>query len=148
MSEPTTASPQEPQGEQPPTPPASPQEPQGEQPSTPPGLQSTRPAPQAYQNPQGMRPPHQGLQPAPPRPFGGPGMNNERATPAVWVYEIAMGAVQALIGLVLVFTGNQLARFFGGGYGSSSGGDSAGVIFLLVGLALIVAGVSRPLKLR
>ena len=133
MSEPTTASPQEPQGEQP---------------STPPGLQSTRPAPQAYQNPQGMRPPHQGLQPAPPRPFGGPGMNNERVTPAVWVYEIAMGAVQALIGLVLVFTGNQLARFFGGGYGSSSGGDSAGVIFLLVGLALIVAGVSRPLKLR
>ena len=75
-------------------------------------------------------------------------MNNERVTPAVWVYEIAMGAVQALIGLVLVFIGNQLARFFGGGYGSSSGGDSAGVIFLLVGLALIVAGVSRPLKLR
>ena len=75
-------------------------------------------------------------------------MNKERVTPAVWVYEIAMGAVQALIGLVLVFTGSQFARFFGGGYGSSSGGDSAGVIFLLVGLALIVAGVSRPLKLR
>ena len=73
-------------------------------------------------------------------------MNKEQVTPAVWVYEIAMGAVQALIGLVLVFTGSQ--RFFGGGYGSSSGGDSAGVIFLLVGLALIVAGVSRPLKLR
>ena len=132
MSEPTTASPQEPQGEQS---------------GALPGAHSTRPAPQAYQSPQGMQPPHQGLQMRP-RSFGGPGMNNERATPAVWVYEIAMGAVQALIGLVLVFTGNQLARFFGGGYGSSSGGDSAGVIFLLVGLALIVAGVSRPLKLR
>ena len=131
MSEPTAPSP----------------EPQNKQHTAQPGSQGSQPA-QAYQNPQGMRPPHQGLQPAPPRPFGGPGMNNERATPAVWVYEIAMGAVQALIGLVLVFTGNQLARFFGGGYGSSRGGDSAGVIFLLVGLALIVAGVSRPLKLR
>ena len=75
-------------------------------------------------------------------------MNKEQVTPAVWVYEIAMGAVQALIGLVLILAGNQLVYFFGGGYGSSSGGDSAGVIFLLVGLALIVAGVSRPLKLR
>ena len=133
MSEPTTASPQEPQGEQP---------------GTPPGAQSTRPAPQAYQSPQGMQPPHQGLQ-TPPRPFGGPGTNKERVTPVVWVYEIAMGAVQALMGFVLVFTGNQLARFFGGGgYGPSSGGDGAGIILLLAGLALIVAGVSRPLKLR
>ena len=122
-------------------------EPQNVQHTAQPGPQDSQPAPQAYQSPQGVQLPHQGFQ-APPRPFGGPGMNNERATPAVWVYEIAMGAVQALIGLVLVFTGNQLARFFGGGYGSSSGGDSAGVIFLLVGLALIVAGVSRPLKLR
>ena len=126
---------------------ASPQEPQGEQPVAPPGAQSTRPAPQAYQSPQGMQPPYQGLQ-SPPRSFGVPGTNKERVTPAVRVYEIAMGAVQALIGLVLVFTGSQFARFFGGGYGSSSGGDSAGIIFLLVGLALIVAGVSRPLKLR
>ena len=76
-------------------------------------------------------------------------MNNERATPAVWVYEIAMGAAQALIGLMLVFTGSQFARSFGGGgYGSSNGGDVAVIILLLVGLALIVAGVSRPLKLR
>lgn len=126
---------------------ASPQEPQGEQSGALSGAHSTRPAPQAYQSPQGMQPPHQGLQTLP-RSFGRPGMNKERVTPAVWVYEIAMGAVQALIGLVLVFTGSQFARFFGGGYGSSSGGDSAGIIFLLVGLALIVAGVSRPLKLR
>ena len=120
MSEPTAPSP----------------EPQNKQHTAQPGTQGSQPA-QAYQN-------HQG----PPRPFGGPGMNKEQVTPAVWVYEIAMGAVQALIGLVLVFTGSQFARFFGGGYGSSSGGDSAGIIFLLVGLALIVAGVSRPLKLR
>ena len=52
------------------------------------------------------------------------------------------------MGLVLVFTGNRFMRSFGGGYGSSSGGDGAGVVLLLVGLALIVAGVSRPLKLR
>jgi len=75
-------------------------------------------------------------------------MNKEQVTPAVWVYEIAMGAIQALISGSWVSPGSQFARFFGGGYGSSSGGDSAGVIFLLVGLALIVAGVSRPLKLR
>ena len=132
MSEPTTPSP----------------EPQNEQRTTQPGLQGSHPAPQAdHQSPQGVQPPHQGLQ-APPRPFGGPGMNKERATPAVWVHEIAMGAVQALIGLVLVFTGNQLTYFFGGGYGSSSGGNGSGVILLLAGLALIVAGVSRPLKLR
>ena len=122
-------------------------EPQNVQHTAQPGPHDSQPAPQAYQSPQGVQLPHQGFQ-APPRPFGGPGMNKERVTPAVWVYEIAMGAVQALIGLVLVFTGSQFARFFGGGYGSSSGGDSAGVIFLLVGLALIVAGVSRPLKLR
>ena len=131
MSEPTTPSP----------------EPQSEQRVAQPGPQNSQLASQAYQSPQSMQPPHQGFQ-APPRPFGGPGKNKEQVTPAVWVYEIAMGAVQALIGLVLVFTGSQFARFFGGGYGSSSGGDSAGVIFLLVGLALIVAGVSRPLKLR
>ena len=122
-------------------------EPQNVQHTAQPGPQDSQPAPQAYQSPQGVQLPHQGFQ-APPRPFGGPGMNKEQVTPAVWVYEIAMGAVQALIGLVLVFTGSQFARFFGGGYGSSSGGDSAGIIFLLVGLALIVAGVSRPLKLR
>ena len=122
-------------------------EPQNVQHTAQSGPQGSQPAPQAYQSPQGVQLPHQGFQ-APPRPFGGPGMNKERVTPAVWVYEIAMGAVQALIGLVLVFTGSQFARFFGGGYGSSSGGDSAGIIFLLVGLALIVAGVSRPLKLR
>ena len=76
-------------------------------------------------------------------------MNKEQVTPAVWVYEIAMGAIQALIGFVFVFSGNQLGRFFGGGgYGSSSGGDGASILLLLVGLALIVAGVSRPLKLR
>jgi hypothetical protein len=76
-------------------------------------------------------------------------MNKERVTPAVWVYEIAMGAVQALIGFIFVFTGNQLGRFFGGGwYGSSSGGDGASILLLLLGLALVVAGVSRPLKLR
>lgn len=130
MSEPTAPSP----------------EPQNKQHTAQPGSQGSQPA-QAYQSPQGIQPQPQGFQ-APPRPFGGPGMNKEQVTPAVWVYEIAMGAIQALIGLVLVFTGSQFARFFGGGYGSSSGGDSAGVIFLLVGLALIVAGVSRPLKLR
>ena len=111
-----------------------------------PGPQSSQP-PQAYQGSQGMQPPRQGLQ-APPQPFGGPGMNKGPVTPAVWVYEIAMGAVQALMGFVLVFTGNQFVRSFGSGYGSSSGGDGAGIILLLIGLALIVAGVSRPLKLR
>lgn len=111
-----------------------------------PGPQSSQP-PQAYQGSQGMQPPRQGLQ-APPQPFGGPGMNKGPVTPAVWVYEIAMGAVQALIGFVFVFTGNQFMRFLGSGYGSSSGGDGAGIILLLIGLALIVAGVSRPLKLR
>lgn len=131
MSEPITPSP----------------EPQNEQRIAQPSPQGSQPTPQAYQGPQGVQPPHQGLQ-TPPRPFGGPGMNKERVTPAVWVYEIAMGAVQAFIGLVLVFAGNQLSLFFGGGYGSSSGGSGAGVILLLVGLALIVAGVSRPLKLR
>ena len=131
MSEPTIPSP----------------EPQNVQHTSQPGPQDSQPAPQAYQSPQGVQLPHQGFQ-APPRPFGGPGMNKERVTPAVWVHEIAMGAVQALIGLVLVFTGNQLTYFFGGGYGSSSGGNGSGVILLLAGLALIVAGVSRPLKLR
>ena len=127
---------------------ASPQEPQGEQSGALPGAHSTRPAPQAYQSPQGMQPPPQGLQTLS-RSFGRPGMNKERVTPAVWVYEIAMGAVQALIGFVFVFAGNQLGRFFGGGgYGSSSGGDGTSILLLLVGLALIVAGVSRPLKLR
>lgn len=111
-----------------------------------PGPQSSQP-PQAYQGSQGMQPPRQGLQ-APPSPFGGPGMNKKPVTPAAWVYEIAMGAVQALMGFVLVFTGNQFMRSFGNGYGSSSGGDGAGIILLLIGLALIVAGVSRPLKLR
>ena len=49
-------------------------------------------------------------------------MNKERVTPAVWVYEIAMGGVQALIGLVLILAGNQLVYFFGGGYGLLGGG--------------------------
>ena len=112
-----------------------------------PGPQSSQP-PQAYQGSQGMQPPRQGLQ-APPSPFGGPGMNKKPVTPAAWVYEIAMGAVQALIGFMFVFAGNQLGRFFGGGgYGSSSGGDGTSILLLLLGLALIVAGVSRPLKLR
>lgn len=132
MSEPTTPSP----------------EPQSEQRVAQPGPQNSQLASQAYQSPQSMQPPHQGFQ-APPRPFGGPGKNKEQVTPAVWVYEIAMGATQALIGLMLVFTGSQFARSFGGGgYGSSNGGDVAVIILLLVGLALIVAGVSRPLKLR
>lgn len=132
MSEPTTPSP----------------EPQSEQRVAQPGPQNSQLASQAYQSPQSMQPPHQGFQ-APPRPFGGPGKNKEQVTPAVWVYEIAMGAAQALIGLMLVFTGSQFARSFGGGgYGSSNGGDMAVIILLLVGLALIVAGVSRPLKLR
>lgn len=132
MSEPTTPSP----------------EPQSEQRVAQPGPQNSQPASQAYQSPQSMQPPHQGFQ-GPPRPFGGPGKNKEQVTPAVWVYEIAMGAAQALIGLMLVFAGSQFARSFGGGgYGSSNGGDVAVIILLLVGLALIVAGVSRPLKLR
>lgn len=132
MSEPTTPSP----------------EPQSEQRVAQPGPQKSQLASQAYQSPQSMQPPHQGFQ-APPRPFGGPGKNKEQVTPAVWVYEIAMGAAQALIGLMLVFAGSQFARSFGGGgYGSSNGGDMAVIILLLVGLALIVAGVSRPLKLR
>ena len=75
-------------------------------------------------------------------------MNKGPVTPAVWVYAIAMGAVQALMGFVFVFTGHQFMRFLGRGYGASSGGDGAGIILLLIGLALIVAGVSRPLKLR
>ena len=112
-----------------------------------PGPQGSQP-PQVHQGPQGMQPPRQGLQ-APPWSFRGPGMDKEPVTPAAWVYEIAMGAVQALIGFVLIFTGNQLVRLLSSiGHGSSSGGDWAGIILLLIGLALIVAGVSRPLKLR
>ena len=122
-------------------------EPQNVQHTAQPGPQDSQPAPQAYQSPQGVQLPHQGFQ-APPRPFGGPGMNKERVTPAVWVYEIAMGAVQALIGLVLILAGNQLVYFFGGGYGLLGGGGVIGlIIFTLIGFALVVAGSSRPLKL-
>ncbi len=60
---------------------ASPQEPQGEQSGALSGAHSTRPAPQAYQSPQGMQPPHQGLQTLP-RSFGRPEMNKERVTPS------------------------------------------------------------------
>lgn len=122
-------------------------EPQNVQHTAQPGHQDSQPAPQAYQSPQGVQLPHQGFQ-APPRPFGGPGMNKERVTPAVWVYEIAMGGVQALIGLVLILAGNQLVYFFGGGYGLLGGGGVIGlIIFTLIGFALVVAGSSRPLKL-
>ena len=131
MSEPTAPSP----------------EPQNKQHTAQPGSQDSQPAPQAYQSPQGVQLPHQGFQ-APPRPFGGPGMNKERVTPAVWVYEIAMGGVQALMGLVLILAGNQLVYFFGGGYGLLGGGGVIGlIIFTLIGFALVVAGSSRPLKL-
>ena len=130
MSEPTAPSP----------------EPQNKQHTAQPGSQGSQPA-QAYQSPQGIQPQPQGFQ-APPRPFGGPGMNKEQVTPAVWVYEIAMGVVQALMGLVLILAGNQLVYFFGGGYGLLGGGGVIGlIIFTLIGFALVVAGSSRPLKL-
>ena len=121
---------------------SSPQVPQNKQQVVPQGAQS---ASQNNQNPQGARPPHQNFQ-ASPQQTGGLGAT--KVTPA-WIYEIAMGAFQALIGLVLVFTGNQFVSMFGGGgYGSSSNGGGAGILFLLAGLTLIVAGVARPFKSR
>ena len=60
----------------------------------------------------------------------------------------AAPVVQARRGLARVFAGNQRAYFFGGGHKSPSGGSTTGIIFLLIGLALVAAGVSRLLKVR
>jgi hypothetical protein len=115
------------------------QEPQNEQHV---GPQGAQPA-QYHQNPQVAQPPRQNLQAPPQQPFGAPGA--VKFNPG-FIYEIAMGVFQAIMGLVLVFTGNQIASIFSGGFSASSSGNGAGILILLAGLALIAAGAARPFK--
>ena len=96
--------------------------------------------------PQVSQVPSQSFQPpAPLRSFTAtPG----KVTPGAWAYETAMRVFQALLGLLLIVGGGQIGFPFGRGYGSGGNGGFFQALIVLIGIALLVAGIVRPFKLR